>query len=166
MIKHPDGFWRSKPAGFDGVFDWEFLKPAFEGTRIMPMDLDAVVERNGRFLVFETKSPGKCVPVGQRITLDALLKTRKFTVFLLVGKSDKELHSMTVVTPDYTMDTGLLIKPVSPTYIIAKTRAWLRWANGGELKDDDQFFREYDDEIIREDESKAVRLGSQNETTN
>ena len=31
-------------ANNDGIFDWDFLKPAFEGSNIMPMDIDGIVE--------------------------------------------------------------------------------------------------------------------------
>ena len=50
MIVFPERFKQASPAGFDGVFDWDFLEPAFGGTKIMPMDIDAVVERKGRIL--------------------------------------------------------------------------------------------------------------------
>lgn len=38
MIVFPERFKQASPAGFDGVFDWDFLEPAFGGTKIMPMD--------------------------------------------------------------------------------------------------------------------------------
>lgn len=89
MILHPERFNQARPAGFDGVFEWDFLKGAF-GLRIMPMDIDAIVERFGNFLVFETKDIGVPVPVGQKITLDALHKTGLFSIVFVSGKIQAE----------------------------------------------------------------------------
>jgi hypothetical protein len=38
MIEYPETFNRSLPAGFDGVFAWDFLRGCFGGPIIMPMD--------------------------------------------------------------------------------------------------------------------------------
>ena len=69
MLKNYEKFNTWLPALFDGQFHWDFLKPAFKDTKIMPMDFDAVVERYGKFLIFETKSKGKQIDLGQKITL-------------------------------------------------------------------------------------------------
>lgn len=66
MIRHKERFDEMRPAGFDGVFDWDFLIEAFAPTRIQPTDVDFIVERNGYFLVFETKHADNIeVPTGQ-----------------------------------------------------------------------------------------------------
>lgn len=84
MIHSPEFFDQSPSAGFDGVFDWDFLDPAWQGSRCRLMDLDAVLERYGRFLIFETKhgyEPGRPldhIPEGQRITLAAFASLRAF----------------------------------------------------------------------------------------
>jgi hypothetical protein len=72
-IIRPETFQRHLPAGYDGLFDWDFLLPAFAPTNIKPMDLDALVERQGHFLVFETKNPGVPIPDAQRLALDRLI---------------------------------------------------------------------------------------------
>jgi hypothetical protein len=79
MIKFPTVFHRDLPAGFDGLFMWDFLDGVF-GPSIRPMDFDAVVERRGSFLIFETKAPGTMIPVGQRRTLETVVHDRRFTV--------------------------------------------------------------------------------------
>ena len=89
MILYQDRFNQARPAGFDGVFEWDFLKGAF-GLKIMPMDIDAMVERGGNFLVFETKDVGVPVPVGQQITLNALHKTGLFSILFVYGKIKAE----------------------------------------------------------------------------
>jgi hypothetical protein len=69
MLHNRPRFEQWLPAGFDGEFQWDFLLPAFKETKIKPMDFDAVVERNGHVLIFETKSDGKSIDTGQAITL-------------------------------------------------------------------------------------------------
>lgn len=90
-ILHPRSFAQSPAAGFDGVFDWDFLLPAFEGTRIKPMDIDCVVEKNGRFVGFETKSPGKEIPLGQRRTLEALAASGRWKIVILKTKRAEDI---------------------------------------------------------------------------
>lgn len=69
MIRNHQKFQQWLPALFDGEFHWDFIRPAFKGTKIEPMDYDAVVERNGHRLIMETKESGKSIPIGQQITL-------------------------------------------------------------------------------------------------
>jgi hypothetical protein len=83
------------PASFDGEFPWDFLKPAFNGTKIMPMDLDAVIERNGHILCFETKIDGKEIDRGQRITLTAFWK-KGCTIFVVRGKTPETITGMSI----------------------------------------------------------------------
>ena len=85
MIRDVDKFLDWPPAGFDGLLAWEFLSGAF-GPKIMPMDLDAVIERKGKLLVFEAKSPGAPIPDGQKITLTTLWKKYDATIFHIVGR--------------------------------------------------------------------------------
>ncbi len=90
-VLYPAAFRRSPAAGFDGVFEWDFLMPAFEGTKIMPMDFDGVVERNRRFLVFETKEGNKPIPDGQRLTLERAVETGPWTVIVLRAKRPEDV---------------------------------------------------------------------------
>ena len=87
-IKHPNTFLRSLPPGFDGAFDWAWLIECFKGTKVTPSDIDAVVERKGFFLVFETKSPGVEVPIGQMITLRRLYEIGCFSICIIHGKTE------------------------------------------------------------------------------
>jgi hypothetical protein len=95
VIEYPEAFDRSLPAGFDGVFEWDFLRGCF-GPTIMPMDFDAVVERKGNFLVFETKDAGVPIKDGQRRTLTELIKRPHFTVIILRGKREANIDGFTV----------------------------------------------------------------------
>lgn len=91
MINNHNKFNTWLPALFDGQFHWDFLKPAFAGTKIMPMDFDAVVERNGKFLIFETKSKGKQIDLGQKITLTNQWKKDDTTIIFLEGKDPQNI---------------------------------------------------------------------------
>lgn len=94
-IRNQQFFDGSTAAGFDGIFEWSFLnkhKCFGKITSITPMDIDGIVERNGRFIIFETKGStyddeGKLVPIpipqGQKITLNALAKTGYFTIVVI-----------------------------------------------------------------------------------
>jgi len=83
-------FLKTLPPSFDGVYDWSWTKGCFGKTKITPTDLDAIIERNGNFLVFETKTPGILVPQGQMILLNRLVDTRFFTIMIIWGKKYPE----------------------------------------------------------------------------
>ena len=131
MIKYPAKFYQSLPANYDGHFDWDFLLPAFEGTNIQPMDIDAIIERNKKFLIFETKAPGREIPQGQIITLNNLIKLGSGNIHLIIiyGKSPNEIESM----EEWYYDKGI-IKKTTPIYcdseyILDRTKTWFKWAN-------------------------------------
>lgn len=84
-IIYPKAFAASPSAGFDGVFDWDWLRGCFP-RGIMPMDADAEIEINGRFLTFETKHEGVPIPAGQLQALKAKVALG-FTVVFLWGKA-------------------------------------------------------------------------------
>ena len=129
MLNHPETFYGSPPAGYDGLFDWDFLKKAgcFGDTNIEPMDLDGIVERKGRFLVFETKNPGVEIPKGQEITLRALARTELFTVFLIQGKRPGEFTSLEIWDGPGNKTYGPM--SADEDTIIYNTAAWFRWAD-------------------------------------
>jgi hypothetical protein len=121
------------PALFDGQFHWDFLRPAFNGTKIMPMDFDAVVERRGKMLVFETKEPGKDIDKGQRITLTTQWKTGA-TIFVLSGKKPEEINGMAVYAgTQYEPSVEVGDKPLQPCDafdVVYRVRCWFCWASG------------------------------------
>ena len=92
-IKFPDTFARSRPAQFDGVFDWDFLKGCWTG-KIEPMDIDGLVERNGHFLLFETKDPHRTISKGQKIALARLVDVGRGRITLCVirGKNHETVN--------------------------------------------------------------------------
>jgi hypothetical protein len=84
-ILHPERFNEAAPAGFDGVWDWDFLKGAFP-RGITPMDIDGKVEVGGNFLLFETKDVGVPVKDGQADSLARLLRLGPITLIVIRGK--------------------------------------------------------------------------------
>lgn len=81
------GYIYSAEAWKLGRWDWSWLTSAFtDGVRVM--DIDALVERNGRFLAFETKPIGVAPPRGQKLALERLARLPEFTVGVLEGEPD------------------------------------------------------------------------------
>lgn len=130
-IKHPDAFISSLPPGHDGIFDWSFLLPIFEGTNIQPTDIDALVERFGRILILETKQPGKDVPLGQRKALETLLKLGRGNICVMViyGKTDSAIVALEEW--HYKKECIRMVpkKPCDFTHVIDRVAAWFKWAN-------------------------------------
>lgn len=80
-------FYQSRPAGFDGFWGWEEVEQSFPG-KVLPTDIDGLVERKGNFLLFETKGVSesgtlKPIPTGQLITLKALHRLGCFTIAVI-----------------------------------------------------------------------------------
>lgn len=131
-IKYQDTFDKAKPARFDGLFDWDFLLPAFKGTKIEPMDIDAVVERKGYILVFETKNAGKEIPLGQQLTLETLIKIGKGRIQLIVifCRPGGEVESV----EEWVYKNNEVRKtprtPCDKDYILSIVTAWFAMING------------------------------------
>ncbi len=114
-VLYPEAFSRSPAAGFDGLFEWDFLFPAFEYVRsdgatrhCKPMDFDAVVERGGRFLVFETKEGDAPIPGAQVQALERAVLTGHFLVIILRAKTPEPVTGWDVWA--LSAKTGLMVK--------------------------------------------------------
>jgi hypothetical protein len=72
-----------------------FLASAWHGTKITPMDIDALFHRANRegdhFLALETKAPDTMVPQGQAITLTALWRSG-WTIIHVEGKGPDSIE--------------------------------------------------------------------------
>ncbi len=132
-IKYPKAFESSLPAGYNGIFDWSFLLPIFQGTKIEPMDIDGLVERYGRILIFETKQPDKDIPSGQVRALEALLRLGRGFVCIMVlyGKSATTIAEM----EEWHYRKGRIRKSARKTcdslYVKERVTSWFKWANRG-----------------------------------
>ena len=93
MIYNRKAFFKCLPDGFDGEFEWDFLKDVWKG-KIEPMDFDCVVERHGHFLVIETKSEGQKIGDGNALTFQALLRSPAWRLMVLYGKLPNEISEV------------------------------------------------------------------------
>jgi len=129
LIRNREHFESSLPAGFDGVFEWDFLNGAWGQTKIQPMDIDGMVERFGHFLVFETKKNETVpIPVGQRITLEALVRTKLFVVIVLYGKTADTINTFEI----WRMVNGVVDKKThlgNSNDVWQWANKWFRWAS-------------------------------------
>jgi hypothetical protein len=69
----------------DSLWDWKILNGCFGETKIEPTDIDGFVERNGHFLVLETKLPNVEIKLGQEITFSRLVQDWRFTALFIWG---------------------------------------------------------------------------------
>jgi len=135
-ILYPERFAQAKPAGFDGVFNWDFLDGCF-GKTIRPMDFDGVVERHSNFLIFETKDEGVEIPFGQALTLKnlVLLGKGKITVFHVVGKNETlitQLNEWHYVNGDLR----IVEQSADANFIRRRCCDWFEKVNGGKSKEE------------------------------
>lgn len=129
MLTNKKLFSESLPARFDGVFEWDFLDECFAPTKIKPMDLDAIIERKGHFLVFETKPErAQNFPVGQGITLKALHNVGCFTIIVLYGKTKETINKIYVYPEGAGAEKIKFTNAEKAIKIITKT--WFDFANG------------------------------------
>lgn len=146
MIKHRNTFNSWLPALFDGEFDWDFLLPAWSGTRIQPMDIDAIIERRNHFLVFETKKPGKSIDMGQQITLTNLWRNGRVTVIFMSGKKPEEISSYAMYG-EWEKDKSAKVGDKKMTEadsfdVIFLVRKWFCWASDDVVPDRDEWDKE------------------------
>ena len=72
-----------------GIWDWAILDGCFGETNIKPTDIDGLVERNGKFLILETKQPGAQIPTGQHIMFRNFIKRQGDAVLVIWGKKNE-----------------------------------------------------------------------------
>lgn len=98
------------------LWDWAILDGCFGTTRIRPTDIDGLVERNGKFLLLEAKSPGVEVRMGQKITFDHLIKTGVFTVIIIWGEVNRPQEILVWGKDRVSADIVLLREEVTKWY--------------------------------------------------
>ena len=94
------------------------------------MDIDAIVERNGHFLIFETKAPDKEIPLGQRITLRRLCKLGRgrIRIIILYGKSAKTIARIEEWS---YLNGAVVVQPCkcNAHYVLQIVSAWFQKVN-------------------------------------
>lgn len=78
--------------------DFDIFKGCFGNSRIMPSDLDFIVERKANFLCMEFKPGDKTISMGQHILLQRLSRVPKFTVILVYHIKGRALHESVMAT--------------------------------------------------------------------
>ena len=145
MLYNEKRFSQWLPAGFDGQFHWDFLNASFKGTQIKPMDFDAVIERRGNFLVFETKEKGKSIPVGQEITLTRAWRNG-FTIIHVEGKKASEITGFAIYSGIDEHKEGKVgsreMQPRTVEDLIYVVRRWFCWADGVAMPTREEWERE------------------------
>lgn len=114
---------------FDGIFDWWWVIQAIKNenplSKITPMDFDGVVERNGHFLVIETKDIGVKISTGQLITLKALQSPKSFYVMKVWGKENP-----TKIEVEWAYNNRLVVeKSEGVGEAMRYVSAWYLWAD-------------------------------------
>ena len=107
-------------------WDWKCLAGCFGRSRISPSDFDAVVERNGRFLVIETKHPNTLVDEGQAILLEQASRLPGWWVLVVWGDCPV-VTSIAVVGKD-DIRTGIG-RPATTADLRMICEDWFRRAN-------------------------------------
>jgi hypothetical protein len=105
-----------------------FIGVVPDNPKLLPCDIDFVIERKGHFLVAEWKREGESFSTGQRLMLEALSKKSDFTVLLVNGTStDKAFH----VTDFYQLkEQKEIISGLSANDLMAFIREWYARVNG------------------------------------
>lgn len=107
MIKFPRAFYANQPAQFDGVFElWDLLDaawidpndPYYDPERPPQLsDVDALIERAGHFLGFETKDPTAKISRGQQRKINAIVYDPRWT-FIHCAKRPADVREWRVQT--------------------------------------------------------------------
>lgn len=97
--------------------------------KILPSNVDMIVERNGYFLVGEWKRAGEDLSIGQSILLKQLAKIDdKFVVLIIQGHTDE---GVMVIDKFWRMGNDGIIRALGDT--VEKFKKFLvHWKNGVE----------------------------------
>lgn len=110
------------------LWDWSIFAGCFGNTAIRVTDVDGMVERNGRFLFFETKQPHiTTIPRGQMRAYENLVRRGGATFFIVWGNPGKP-ERVQVTTQHGTLDP----QPCNLTQLRWLATVWYRKANAKE----------------------------------
>ena len=97
--------------------------------KLLPSDLDMIIERMGKFFVGEWKRPGETMNQGQAILLQTLAKQPQFTVCVIIGNTDNE----TIINEVFNINKSGEYKKIGASLDDLKVfiNQWYEWANNG-----------------------------------
>lgn len=97
--------------------------------KLLPSDIDMIIERKGKFFVGEWKRPGETMNQGQAILLQTLAKQSQFTVCVIIGNTDNE----TIINEVFNINKSGEYKNIGESLDDLKVfiNQWYEWANNG-----------------------------------
>jgi len=97
--------------------------------KLLPSDLDMIIERKGKFFVGEWKRQGENISQGQEILLKTLAKQSQFTVCVIIGNTDTE----TVIHSILCINKSGEYRKIGASLDDLKVfiNQWYEWANNG-----------------------------------
>jgi hypothetical protein len=106
--------------------------------KLLPSNLDMVLERNGIFLVGEWKRPSESISLGQDILLKNLSKMSNFLVLVIEGNTDNGMVVNKISIYDKKFENGwssVELKEIGNNIDDLKNiiRMWYAKANGGTI---------------------------------
>jgi len=116
-------------------WDWAFLNECFAPTNGRVTDIDGLIERNGKFLIIETKKPGAKIPQGQQILFDHMRGTGIMTVLIIWGAPNKP-EKAEVVTRKWN---HIIEGDDVEGRIKRLVRRWFKWVNYDLAEQDNGF---------------------------
>ncbi|TAI59827.1 MULTISPECIES: hypothetical protein [Bradyrhizobium] len=121
------------------LWDWDFLKPCFNGTAIRVADLDGLlddegivqkhgyVERYGHHLLFETTVPDREMTSGQLRSHSSLVKVGFCVVYLWGVPNSFPIHKVQV-WKEFEAQRGDVNVNVSEAGLVGWVCKWFRWS--------------------------------------
>jgi len=97
--------------------------------KLLPSDLDMIIERKGKFFVGEWKRQGENLSQGQEILLKTLAKQQQFTVCVIIGNTDIE----TVINSVLCISKSGEYRKIGASLDDLKVfiNQWYEWADNG-----------------------------------
>lgn len=108
------------------IWDWAILDGCFGITNIRPTDIDGFVERNGEFLMLETKQPRVPIPLGQQRTHQAWVK-KGGTVIIIWGLKDTP-EKIQMFSPYHPFPDGKVWEQADIDILRKRVKNWYEWA--------------------------------------
>jgi len=97
--------------------------------KLLPSDIDMIIERKGKFFVGEWKRQGENLSQGQEILLKTLAKQQQFTVCVIIGNTDTE----TVINSVLCISKSGEYRKIGASLDDLKEfiNQWYEWADNG-----------------------------------
>jgi len=107
----------------------EFAGMIESNPKLLPCDIDMVIERKGKFFIGEWKREGETMNKGQAILLQSFAKQSQFTVCVIIGNTDNE----TIISEVFYINKSGEYKKIGASFDDLKVfiNQWYEWADNG-----------------------------------